>query len=523
MALNTVKKRRPPLGRSLAAGLTLLIVGASAACAQPAPSAPPIEPIAFATSGNAGFDAWRNGFAMRALSEGRSRETVTRLLSGLTPDQRIIELDQRQPEFTSAVWDYVDRAVSPTRISQGRTLRRELASLYDAVEARYGVDSDIITGIWAMETNFGTYPLEHRAPQALATLAFEGRRRAQFETYLLALIEMVERGYAGESELRSSWAGALGQPQFMPDVYLSLAADWDGDGRRDIWNNRGDVFASIGNYLSQRGWRRGEPIFEEVALPPDFNYAVADTTMRDVQAWAASGVRPMNGGAFAADRLTMQAQLFLPAGAEGPKLLLYPNFQVIKRYNNSDRYALSVAMLARAFEGGPASLAADWPRRLGSLNREEIIELQTLLNAQGFNAGDIDGQFGSQTRTAVRSFQVSRNLPADGFPTDALLVAVRGGAPASSSAGAQTSAPVASGPPPRSQWQAAQGRRLNVAGVRELQRLLQRMGFDPGRADGSVGPRTRDAIAAFEHSVGRRVTGAATQPVLAAARRAARR
>lgn len=516
MALKNVQARgRPFFLRGLTLAAALVGAGAGAACAQQPPPAQSIAPIEFASSGDQGFDAWRSGFALRALAEGRSRETVTRLLSGLRPDPRIIELDRRQPEFTSAVWDYIERAVSTTRIVQGRALRRENAALFDAVEARYGVDADIIAGIWAMETNFGTYPLEYDAPTALATLAFEGRRRTQFETYLIALFEMVDRGYAGQAELRSSWAGALGQPQFMPDVYLSLAADWDGDGRRDIWGNRGDVFASVANYLAQRGWRRGEPIFEEVSAPPGFDYSVADSSMRDVQAWAAMGVRPMNGGAFASDRLLLQAQLFLPAGAQGPKLLLYPNFQVIKRYNNSDRYALSVAMLARAFEGGPSALAAEWPRRLGHLNREEIIELQTLLNAQGYNAGSIDGQFGTQTRTAVRSFQAARGLPADGFPTDTLLQALRGGAASAPTQAPDGVEPAAYGPP--------SGRALRVAEVRELQRLLQRLGFSPGRADGSVGPRTREAIAAFEQSVGRRVTGAATAPVLAAARRAARR
>ncbi|MBI1186525.1 MAG: lytic murein transglycosylase [Alphaproteobacteria bacterium] len=519
MGSTNVRARAPfSFVRGAALAAAILAAGAGAACAQPPPPVQSIPPIDFATSGDAGFDAWRSGFALRALADGRSRETVTRLLSGLRPEQRIIDLDRCQPEFTSAVWDYIDRAVSTTRIVTGRSLRRDNAALLDAVEARFGVDADIIAGIWAMETNFGTYPLEYNAPAALATLAFEGRRRAQFETYLLALIEMVDRGYAGDAELRSSWAGALGQPQFMPDVYLSLAADWDGDGRRDIWGNRGDVLASIGNYLAQRGWRRGEPIFEEVSAPPGFDYATADAVMRDVQAWAAMGIRPMNGGAFSQDRMLQQAQLFLPAGAQGPKLLLYPNFQVIKRYNNSDRYALSVAMLARAFEGGPASLAAEWPRRLGHLNRDEIIELQTLLNAQGFNAGSIDGQFGTQTRTAVRSFQSARGLPADGYPTNALLQSLRsGGAPASVAAPASATAPEPEsyGPP--------SGRALRVAEVRELQRLLQRLGYEPGRADGSVGPRTREAIAAFERSVGRRVTGAATAPVLTAARRAARR
>jgi membrane-bound lytic murein transglycosylase B len=477
----------------------------------------------FESSGDTGFDAWRDGFAQRALANGRSRSVLLRVLSGLTPDSRVVEADRRQPEFVSPVWDYVGRAVSPTRIEQGRMRRGQYADMFAAVENRYGVDADIIAGIWAMETNFGAVSLPHDAPRAIATLAYDGRRRVQFETYLLALLEMVERGYAGPNELRSSWAGALGQPQFMPDVYLTLAVDWDGDGRRDIWNNPGDVFASIANYLTQRGWRRGEPVFEEVRLPVGFDYAVADTTMRSVSDWEARGVRRFDGVPWSDATRAMEAQLFLPAGAQGPALLLYPNFQAIKRYNSSDRYALSVSLLARAFEGRGGTLAAPWPTHLGSLTRDDIYDLQVLLNAQGFSAGSPDGQFGSNTRSAVRAFQRARGLPADGFPTTTLLHQVRERSGLVSEPLRQTSA--AAGPPApiAAQQPSAAATQLDAAGIRELQRLLRRLGFRPGPADGSVGERTRDAIRAFERSVGRRVTGDATRPVLNAARRAARR
>ncbi|MGE0828436.1 MAG: lytic murein transglycosylase [Hyphomonadaceae bacterium] len=498
----------------------ILFSAAGAACAQTAP-------IEFASSGDAGFDAWRAGFAQRALAQGRTTATIQRVLGGLTPDPRVISADRRQPEFVSPVWDYVDRAVSQTRITQGRARRAEHAALFSAVEMRYGVDADIIAGIWAMETNFGSAPLPHNAAQAIATLAYEGRRRAQFETYLLALLEMVDRGYAGEAELRSSWAGALGQPQFMPDVYLTLAADWDGDGKRDIWNNHGDIFASVANYLAQRGWRRGEAVFDEVRLPANFDYAAADTQMRPMNDWIARGLTRADGGPWSDGARALNAQLFLPAGAQGPALLLYPNFQVIKRYNNSDRYALSVAMLARGMEGGASRLSTPWPTHLGSLNRDEIFELQTLLNAQGFSAGIADGQFGSNTRNAVRAFQQARGLPADGFPTDALLRQARSGGTGAT----QTAATQQAGTTIRSMQPIADpaeaeepvGRStLSVARVRELQRLLRRLGFDPGPADGAFGLRTSDAIRDFERSVGRRVTGSATQAVLNAARRAAR-
>jgi membrane-bound lytic murein transglycosylase B len=458
-------------------------------------------PPTFAPSGNPEFDAWRDEFARRAVARGRDPAVLGRLLDHIEPDERVIELDQRQPEFVAPVWDYVNNRVTERRISDGRALKGEIASTLRAVEERYGVPSGIILGIWGLESNYGAAPLNYEAQVALATLAYEGRRRQQFETYLMALTEMVERGLADQGQLRSSWAGALGQPQFMPDVYLTTAVDWDGDGHRDIWTNRGDVAASIGNYLQDRGWRRDEPVFDEVRLPEGFNYALADGTARSVADWEGRGVRRIDGAAWGGQDRDLQSQLFLPAGADGPALLLHPNFAVIRRYNNSDRYALVVALLARAFEGR-GGLVRDWPRAAGSLNREETMELQTLLNSLGYDAGAPDGLFGSNTRRAVRAFQADRNLPADGFPTAALLNQVRARAGVT--------------PEP-----AREPRGLGRTGVRELQRLLNRLGYSAGRADGVIGARTRNAIRAFERARGMEVRGRATDVVLEAARAAA--
>ncbi len=478
------------------AAMSLAIAcGPSVGRAQ-APPAPP----SFASSGDTSFDAWRDDFAARAVARGRDPAVLGRLLSGVAPDARIVELDQRQPEFVAPVWDYVTNRVTERRINDGRALKAEIGSVLDQVEARYGVPTGILLGIWGLESNYGAAPLTYDAAAALATLAFEGRRRAQFEGYLMALAEMVERGLVDQEQLRSSWAGALGQPQFMPDVYLTTAVDWDNDGHRDIWNNRGDVAASIGNYLADRGWRRGEPVFDEVLLPERFDYALADGTARSVSEWAERGIARIDAQAWRAEERGLQSQLFLPAGAQGPALLLHHNFGVIRRYNNSDRYALVVALLARAFDGR-GGLVADWPRAAGSLNREEILELQTLLNRLGYDAGAPDGLFGSGTRRAVRGFQAARNLPADGFPTAALLGQVR------AQAGVAVEAPA----PPRP---------LARAGIRELQRLLARLGYYSGRADGRIGARTRAAIRAFETARGMEVRGRATTIVLEAARAA---
>lgn len=481
---------------ALAAILLTLACGQALVAAQPAP-----EPPTFASSGDLSFDEWRDDFARRAVGRGRDPAVLGRLLSGITPDPRIVELDQRQPEFVSPVWDYVTNRVTANRIDGGRNLKAAIGSTLNAVEARYGVPGGIILGIWGLESNYGEAALNYNAAAALATLAHEGRRRAQFEGYLLALTEMVERGLADQNQLRSSWAGALGQPQFMPDVYLTTAVDWDNDGHRDIWTNRGDTAASIAHYLQDRGWRANEPVFEEARLPSGFDYALADGTLRTVADWTERGVAPVNGGAWPEAHRGLQAQLFLPAGAQGPALLLHHNFSVIRRYNNSDRYALVVALLARAFDGREG-LVQSWPRQLGSLNREQILELQTLLNTLGYDAGEPDGLFGSRTRVAVRGFQASQNLAADGFPTASILDQVRARAGVT--------------PEP-----ARTPRGLNRAGVRELQRLLRRLGHDPGSADGLIGERTRAAIRAFERSRNMEARGRATDVVLEAARAAA--
>ncbi len=485
----------------LAAAVSLAIAcGSSTVVAQPAP-----PPPTFASSGNTDFDAWRDDFARRAVAAGRDPAVLGRLLNNLTPNPAIVDLDQRQPEFVSPVWDYVTRGVSQRRIDDGRVLKAEIRALLAEVENRYGVPNGIILGIWGLESNYGRADLPYDAAAALATLAFEGRRRAQFEGYLLALTEMVERGLADQQELRSSWAGALGQPQFMPDVYLTTAVDWDGDGHRDIWTNRADVAASIGNYLQDRGWRRGEPVFDEVRLPDNFDYALADGTQRSVADWEGRGVVRVDGAAWQPSERNLMAQLFLPAGAQGPALLLHHNFGVIRRYNNSDRYALVVSLLARAFDGREG-LVRPWPTQIGSLNREQTLELQTLLTSLGYDPGPADGLFGSATRRAVRAFQTDQALPADGFPTTDLLQRVR------VRAGVATEAPPTPARTPRG---------LGRSGVRELQRLLNRLGYSAGRADGAIGARTRAAIRAFERDRGMDVRGRATDVVLEAARAAA--
>lgn len=489
-----------------------LAVGGSQACqAQTQPTAPtsPLPSavvLEFASSGDASFDAWRASFAQRAVAAGRNPAVVQRMLGGLRPDPRIVSQDQNQAEFVRPVWEYITRAVTPQKIAEGAAKRQQYAQLFNDVERRFGVDADIIAAVWGVETNFGTFPLPYDAPQALATLAADGRRRGQFETYLLALMEMAERGFAGPEQMKSSWAGALGQPQFMPDVYLTTAVDWDGDGKKDIWSNQGDVFASIANYLASRGWKRGEPVYDEVLLPQDFDYALADGTSRPISQWVSLGVRSASGFDYSAPIQAMSVQLYLPAGAKGPALILFPNFSVIRTYNPSDRYAMIVSLLARGFEGG-SGLVKPWPTEIGSLQREDLLELQAALNKLGYGAGTPDGMFGNNTRAAVRRFQQAERLPADGYPTPALFTRIKGKVTGIDRSAAQSS---------------ASGLRTE-ASIRELQRALIRLGRLRGTADGEIGPATRRGIESFERSLNLDPTGRATTFILDEAKKAVSR
>lgn len=492
---------------------------AEAVASTPVPVVLP-PPVAFPPSGNPAFDAWRSEFSQRAQAQGRSPEVIARLLSPVQVAESVITADRNQAENVTRFADYVTRRVSSTRVQGARAERVANAATFDAVEARYGVDRDVILGIWALETNFGQARMPTTAPVALATLAFEGRRRAFFEAELIALIEIVERGYAAPEELGSSTAGALGQPQFMPSVYLSTAVDWNNDGHRDIWADRAEVLASIAHYLADRGWRRDEPVLIEARVPAGFNFGLADGRYRPLSTYLAAGARldDLTGASASPD---LEARLFLPEGAGGPALMLFRNYQVIRSYNNADRYAMTIALLARAAAGEPG-LRQPWAPTLELLSRSETQEMQTLLNGLGHDVGTPDGVFGENSRRGLQAFQIARGLnPADGFATRATLNAVRAaaGRPVDATAVAPidpaADTPTRVVPPPATP--------LDRDGIRTLQRTLRQLGYRVGTVDGRVGPQTRAAIIAFQRSANLPQTGQPTDQVLAAAQARARR
>nr|WP_297460650.1 lytic murein transglycosylase [uncultured Halomonas sp.] len=368
------------------------------------------------------FAAWVADFRRQAKSEGIDAETLAAAFDSVRYLPRIIELDRSQPEFTRQVWDYLDSAVSEARISQGRAKLTEQREAIEAASERYGVPAEILVAIWGIESNYGGNFGSFSTIDALATLGYDGRRPDFARSQLMAALRILERGDISRERMRGSWAGAMGHTQFIPTSFEAYARDADGDGRRDIWGSIADVMASTAYYLDESGWQRGKPWGVEVRLPADFHYAQTELSTRNSsQAWAAQGVEPVRG-----DGLPdfSQASVIAPAGANGPAFLVGHNFRVIMRYNASTSYALAVGLLSDRLSGQPG-VVAEWPRDEPALSRSQVKQLQTQLNAHGFEVGVPDGIIGPNTRRGLREYQRSIGEIPDGFATLDLLRQLR--------------------------------------------------------------------------------------------------
>lgn len=412
----------PPAAGSATAPAPSASTGAAATpaptpAAASATTAPPSPAPEAAAQPPAGFAEWREAMVQEALAAG-IRLATAQVLAQAQWLPRVIELDRSQPEFTRSPWAYLDSAVSPLRLAQGRQQREAYDGALTNAATRYGVPAEIITAIWGIESNYGSNFGSFRTVDALATLAFDGRRARWARSELLAALRILDAGDIAPERMVGSWAGAMGHTQFLPSVFLDHAVDADGDGHRDIWGSIPDVTASTARFLRDKGWKPGEPWLVEVRLPAPFDHAQADLSIRHTAAqWAATGVQPLQGGALPDWK---KASVFTPAGARGPAFLVGPNFRTLLRYNNSTNYALAVGLLAQQIAGGPGVQAA-WPRDLQPLSRQQTQALQNALNARGFDAGTADGLFGPATRGALRRYQGSQGLPADGYPTLELL------------------------------------------------------------------------------------------------------
>lgn len=346
------------------------------------------------------------------MAAGLSGSLVDRELAGLTPNPRVISLDSAQPEFSKPIGDYIKGVISDDRVARGQRYRTELAFL-PGVEQQYGVPRDILIAVWAMESAFGAVQGDFDVVRSMASLAYHGRRRDWAEGELIAALRIIDSGEASRVRLKGSWAGAMGQTQFLPSNYLSTAVDGDGDGKRDIWGSSNDGLASAANLLAKGGWVRGQAWAREVSLPPGFDYSLTEGPKEPPTYWEGLGVRPADGQGWKPGEQGAAAQLVAPAGAGGPIFLLFPNHFAIRKYNNSTAYALGIGLLADRFAGG-APLVRAWPVET-PLAIGDRIAAQTALARLGFNPGAPDGVVGVNTRTALRAWQKSRGLIADGY------------------------------------------------------------------------------------------------------------
>jgi membrane-bound lytic murein transglycosylase B len=344
--------------------------------------------------------------------------------AGLTPDLRIMDLMDSQPEFTKSIWDYLDILVNDARLARGREILAKYKPQFDAVEKAYGVDRYAIAAIWGIESNYSTQMGDRSVLQSTATLACIGRRQKYFRDEFLSALEILHRGDLRPEQMRGSWAGAFGPTQFMPTAFKRYAVDADGDGRRDVVDDPADLIASTANNLKKDGWQTGQTWGYEVVVPAGFNYMLADRAKAMTMAqWEHLGITRAGGQPFL--HPAEKAYLLAPAGAEGPGFLMLQNFRVIMKYNPAEAYALAIGHFADRLRGG-APFVQPWPRQERELSRAERLELQQLLAQRGFYRGVPDGQFGGQTREALRGFQASIGVPADGFASSDALERLRG-------------------------------------------------------------------------------------------------
>ena len=391
--------------------------GQSGASGDPRMTADAIRAAA-ADFGNCLAGLWND-----AARRGITRANYDRFTAGLTPDLRIMDLLDAQPEFTKSTWDYLDLLVSDERIARGREVLAQFAPTFEAVERAYGVDRAIIAAIWGVESNYSTMGGDRPVIRSTATLACVGRRRDYFREEFLSTLEILQHGDVAPEHLIGSWAGAFGPTQFMPTSFKRFAVDFDGDGRRDVVDSVPDLVASTANNLKTDGWVSGQSWGYEVVLPQNFDYLQADRSkLLTISQWQSLGVRRAGGKPF--PRLDDRAYLLVPAGARGPAFLMLQNFRVIMKYNPAEAYALAIGHLADRLRGG-APFLQPWPRDERVLTLDERFELQQLLAQRGFDVGQPDGRLGPRTRIAIRNFQLSVGQIPDGFASSSVLDRLR--------------------------------------------------------------------------------------------------
>lgn len=363
------------------------------------------------------FDAWKLEFKTLAVGQGIRADVVDTAFRGLLPDRKVLELAAKQPEFTKAIWEYLASATTPARVTNGQAQLRAYAPLLKQLEAKYGVQSEYLLAVWGLESDFGRHTGRYNVIRSLATLTYAGapERRAFWQKQLLSALRIVQNGDIALSNMRGSWAGAIGHTQFIPTTFEDFAVDFDGDGKRDLINSVPDALASTANYLARSGWQRDKPWGVEVHLPSNFDWSKADPNFwQPSSVWANENAVTLANG----EPLTTKDNAFvlLPAGHRGPAFLAFHNFSVILKYNNAQHYALAVGYLGDLIQGKPP-LPDKWPQHEQPLSQTQKAELQELLNALGYSTDGVDGKIGPNTRAALRRWQLDSGFPADGYAT----------------------------------------------------------------------------------------------------------
>ncbi|MFB9953066.1 lytic murein transglycosylase [Rhizobium puerariae] len=332
--------------------------------------------------------------------------------------------DQSQAEFSSPGAYFSEKRLQGLAAT-GRGLFSTHAAVLRRIEAAYGVPGEIVVAIWGRESGFGRAKLPFSAVQVLATKAFMSTRKDMFREELIAALKMIERGDADPATMKGSWAGALGQPQFMPSSYLKYAVDFDRDGHADIWNSVPDALASIAHYLQKEGWQRSRDWGFEVSIPQNVSCAQEGPDLaRPVSAWAATGITRISGKAFPSADLKADGMMLVPAGRHGPEFIVTPNFYVLKQYNNSDLYALFIGNLADRIASGAGPFQAPWGD-VGKMLRSDVLAMQKALVARGYDVGNVDGLPGYKTRRSLGDWQAKNGLAPTCFPDPSLKGKIR--------------------------------------------------------------------------------------------------
>ena len=370
------------------------------------------------------FSRWIVDFKKEAVADGIKPQTIEATIGGMTPDQSVIGRDRKQGFFNQTFLEFYGKLATQNRYQTGRSYLQKHAAIFARAEKEFGVPGAVITGFWALESDFGIGMGNLPVMRSLLTLAWDCRRGELFREELKAAMMIIEKGYLRENEMIGSWAGELGQTQFLPGHYLNYAVDYDNDGRRNLMQDIPDIIGSTANFIKDLGWRAGEPWIEEVRLSKEIAWDQADLEIEHPRSqWVQWGVQGVSGK-LPTDGL--KASLMLPMGRNGPAFLAYPNFRIYTKWNNSLTYATTAAHLAARMNGAP-SMSRGNGGPVSSLGYEQVKELQLMLTKRGFDVGEPDGKIGSGTRKAVKAMQLKYGQPPDSYPTPELLAAMRGG------------------------------------------------------------------------------------------------